>query len=244
MPAGLDGNPNPLMTVERSAVLSLLADAAVAVRAATTLVAVDGASGTGKPTLADEIAEMLAGRDHQVVRASVDSFHRPAVERYRRGPDSPEGYYLDSHNLVTLQDRMLIPFRRGAGRFVTAVFDEPSDQPIDGPSREVPAGSTLIVDGLFLHRPELVGYWDLGVYLVAEARREWQWQDYLTTGLPADPVEQAEEVRSRVAHARRRRYVEGQRLYERQACPAEHADFVIDNDDLAHPKILHRRDCA
>ena len=244
MPAGLDGDPNPLRTPERCAVLSLLADAAVVGEAGTALVAVDGASGTGKSTLADEIARVLAHRGRHVVRASVDSFHRPAVERYRRGRDSPEGYYLDSHNLVALQDQLLTPFRRGAGRFVTAVFDEPSDQPIDEPSREVPVGATLIVDGLFLHRPELVGFWDLSVYLLAEGRRERQWQDYLTTGLPADPIARAEVVRRRIANARRRRYVEGQQLYERDACPAERADFVIDNDDLARPTVLRRWPCA
>jgi len=67
-----------------------------------TRVAIDGVDGSGKTTLADELVEPLrrAGRD--VIRASVDGFHNPRVVRYTRGPDSPEGYFLDSFDYATL----------------------------------------------------------------------------------------------------------------------------------------------
>lgn len=51
-------------------------------------VAIDGPDAAGKTMLAD------AGR--QIVRASIDGFHRPRAERYRQGPLSPAGYYEDS----------------------------------------------------------------------------------------------------------------------------------------------------
>jgi hypothetical protein len=53
--------------------------------------AIDGIDAAGKTTLADELAELLAPLDRPVIRASVDSFHRPRDERYRRfGALSPE----------------------------------------------------------------------------------------------------------------------------------------------------------
>lgn len=61
-----------------------------------TRVAVDGPDAAGKTTLADELGIALNDAGREVIRASVDGFHRPRVERYRRGPDSPEGYYEDS----------------------------------------------------------------------------------------------------------------------------------------------------
>src|ERR671937_1286035 len=54
-------------------------------------VAIDGVDAAGKTTLADELAPVLRRRGREVVRASIDGFHRPRAERYRRGELSPEG---------------------------------------------------------------------------------------------------------------------------------------------------------
>jgi uridine kinase len=45
-------------------------------------VAVDGRDAVGKTTLADELAERLRLADCEVIRASIDGFHRPRTERY------------------------------------------------------------------------------------------------------------------------------------------------------------------
>jgi uridine kinase len=238
MPVGLDGNPDPVVSRCRSLVLDRVAAAVVALqKRGQVLVAIDGASGTGKSTFADELARTLPDHQH-VVRASIDSFHRPRAERYRRGNDSGEGYYRDSHDLTPLRQLLLTPFARGNATMRTEIFDEPSDHPIDRPGVIVPVPGTLILDGLFLHRPELVGYWDLTVYLVADARRDAAWAEYLTGGLPDDPDRRQAEIDRRRVRARRGRYVEGQKLYEQEADPLVHASFVIDNDHLADPRLI------
>jgi uridine kinase len=56
-------------------------------------VAIDGIDAAGKTTLADELASVLRRRGREVVRVSIDAFHRPRAERYRRGELSPGGYY-------------------------------------------------------------------------------------------------------------------------------------------------------
>lgn len=202
------------------------------------LVGVDGASGSGKSTFADEVADALRAAGRTVVRASIDSFHRPRHERYRRGADSPEGYYDDSHDLSAVRRRLLVPFRDGSGSYVTAVFDEPSDRPVDAEPMACPVGAILVFDGLFLHRPELVPYWDLSVFLVADRRRETQWDAYLHRDLPGDEAARRAEITARRARARLHRYREGQALYERIAEPRTRAHLVIDNDDLEHPRLL------
>ena len=58
------------------------------------------------------------------MRSTIDSFHRPRAERHRRGPGSPTGFYLDSHQLDTLTTVLLEPFAAG-DPFVVAAFDEP-----------------------------------------------------------------------------------------------------------------------
>lgn len=240
MPAGLDGNPNPIVSPARAALITRVAEDVAEIAGHRTLVAVDGASGTGKSTFADELARTLETAGRIVMRASVDSFHRPRAERYRLGNDSPEGYYRDSHDLAGLRDKLLEPFAAGFGSVPLAIFDEPSDTPLEVVEEAVPAEAILLVDGLFLHRPELVECWDLSVYLLADGRREASWQDYLTRDLPEDPNARADEIDQRVTRARRRRYVEGQALYEREAGPLHQANLVIDNDDLAHPELSVR----
>ena len=59
----------------------------------TTCVGIDGVDGAGKTTLADDLAQRLALEGRQLIRASIDDFHRPRELRYRRGRDSPEGFY-------------------------------------------------------------------------------------------------------------------------------------------------------
>lgn len=242
VPAGLDGNPNPVVSSERTGVLSLVATAVSgAARSGRALIAVDGASGTGKSTFADELTLMLERADKIVVRASIDSFHRPRDERYRLGPDSAEGYYQDSHDIEGLKVHLLEPFTAGTGSYRRALFDEPSDRPVNEPPEPVPTAAILIFDGLFLHRPELVDFWDLSVFLTAATRREAAWQEYLTRGLPVDPGERDVETAARVQRARRHRYLKGQALYEREASPRQRATVVIDNDDLTCPRVIAHR---
>jgi len=68
----------------------------------------------------------------------------------------PEGYYRDSHNLSGLRDHLLDPFATGSGTVRLAIFDEPYDKPSEILVERVPAEAVLVIDGLFLHRPELV----------------------------------------------------------------------------------------
>jgi uridine kinase len=242
VPAGLDGNPDPIVSVDRTAVLDLVAAAVIrTARDRRALVAIDGASGTGKSTFADELAHTLRAAGWAVVRASIDSFHRPRSERYRLGADSPVGYYRESHDLVSLQQYLLQPFVLGAGVYRRAIFDEPSDRPIDMAAEPVSTAGILVFDGLFLHRPELVGYWDFTVFLTAESRKEAAWQDYLTRDLPDDDKARAVEIAARGERAGRHRYMDGQALYEREARPRERANMVIDNDELASPHVIAHR---
>lgn len=59
-------------------------------------IAVDGPDAAGKTTLADELAAVFRTRGRKVIRASIDGFHRPRAERYRRGEFSPQGCYHDT----------------------------------------------------------------------------------------------------------------------------------------------------
>lgn len=200
------------------------------------LVAIDGRSGAGKSTFADELARTIAATGVSVVRSTIDSFHCPRSERMRLGPASPEGYYRESHQLETLTTELLEPFSSGRSHVLVAAFDEPSDTPTRE-HVEVPESAVLVFDGLFLQRPELVPWWTKVVYLDADHRLDQQWLDFLLADLPAMPSEAAMCIDERLALARWPRYRDGWRLYFESECPHEHASIFIDNNDFARPAI-------
>ncbi|HET8929839.1 MAG TPA: hypothetical protein VFN21_04195 [Acidimicrobiales bacterium] len=235
MPAGLDGNSHPVVSAFRTRVLKTMADRVGACRGKRVLVGIDGRSGVGKSTFADELAGMLEARDVATVRSTTDLFHRPLSERMRLGPTSPTGYYRDSHQLDVIVDELLTPFREGSGRVLVGAFDEPSNQP-DRHTATVPERAVLVFDGLFLRRPELRSFWDLSVLLVADRRCDAAWLDYLGSDLPADASEHAAEVDRRLERARWPRYRTGWRTYV-ESVQDQPTDIEIDNEDFAAPSI-------
>lgn len=195
------------------------------------VLAVDGVDGAGKTVFADGWADVFAEDGMAVYRASVDDFHRPRTERYARGRTSPEGFYLDSYDDATLRRVLLDPFRDGAHTggstgFQLAAFDVRRDVPVTTQWVTGPRDAVLIVDGIFLHRPELRAVWDWSVWLEVPFEKSYA-RMALRDGCDPDP-----------AASSNRRHYEGQRLYLREANPAAAASAVVDNSDLQHPTLM------
>lgn len=236
MPVGLDGDPDPVVTPVRTAVLEAVADRADRVERPRTLVGIDGRSGAGKSTFGDELARALERRGRSVVRSTTDLFHRPRVERMQRGATSPEGYYRDSHQISTMLDELIVPFADGADEVLVGAFDEPSDS-VRRLTTVVPHRAVLVFDGLFVHRPELRQRWHLSVMLHADRRCDEGWLRYLEADLPRDPTDRAAEVDRRLQRARWPRYRHGWARYL-DVVGRGAADMDIDNEDLSAPAII------
>jgi uridine kinase len=172
-----------------------------------------------------------------VVRSTTDSFHRPRAERLARGTTSADGYYLDSHDLHRIATDLLTPFREGADHVLVAAFDEPTDTPRKE-TADVATDAVLVFDGLFLHRPEFATVWDVSIYLDANERRDTEWLQYLLEDLPDDVSQRAAELDRRLNTARWPRYRHGWDRYVLDVAPRSRATVVVDNNDLAQPRIL------
>jgi len=191
------------------------------------LVTVDGIDAAGKTVLAGELADKLRGSGAQVIEASIDDFHNPRAIRYKRGAESPEGYYRDSFNLAALKTLLLDPLKTGDLRYKAKAFDYTIDKGIVSPLMDAELGSILVFDGVFTHQSELRDYWDYSIYLHIDE------EESIKRGLIRNPRDENE--------ARRRyevRYIAGQRLYQAEAEPRKHANIVIDNNDPENPVIL------
>jgi uridine kinase len=193
-------------------------------------VAIDGVDAAGKTRFADELAPALTARGRSVVRASIDGFHNPAAIRYRRGALSPEGYFHDSFNYAALIEALLRPLGPGGSlAFRRAVFDFRTDAAVNAPLERAEPNSILLLDGVFLLRPELRTCFDFSIFLRA---------DFSVTLGRAEQRDLAllgtvEEVRRRY----RERYIPGQKLYLSSVEPERWASVVIDHNDPLRPKL-------
>jgi uridine kinase len=165
-------------------------------------VAIDGPDAAGKTTLAGELEALIVGSGRSVSRVGADDFLRPPEERYRRGRDSPAGYYADSFDHAAL----------------AAAVER--------------VGGIVIVDGIFLLRPELARLWTFRVFVAVSE------EESLRRGVERDSV--LHPSREEAERLYRTRYLPAQRLYAAQAAPREAADAILWNDDPASPRLVLR----
>jgi uridine kinase len=200
-----------------------------------TRVGIDGVDGSGKTVLADELAQTLGTSGRQIIRVSIDKFHNPRHVRYRRGRNSPEGYYADSFNNGLVVQKVLQPLGpSGDRRFTPAAFDYKTDTEIAAPDKIAKPDAILLMDGIFLQRPELVDYWDLKIFLDVD------FEHTVVRAMKRDGWYLGSEEETRTAYEER--YVPGQQLYFQKANPRTAADIVIDNTDFENPKFIKGTD--
>ncbi len=189
-------------------------------------VGIDGVDGAGKTYLADELADAIS--DRNVIRASIDGFHHPKEHRYQKGRLSAEGYYKDSFNNQALIDSLLEPLGpSGNLEYRKAVFDYRTDSIVDAPLEQAKSNDVLIVDGVFLFRPELQDYWDIKIFVDVPFE--------VTIPRAIERYADGDEEETRKHY--RERYVPGQEIYFRESFPKEKADIVIENEDFGNPNL-------
>jgi uridine kinase len=217
----------------RRAVISALADVVTSLRVGhPTRVAVEGRGAAGKTTLADELADAIRARGRECVRASIDDFHRPGHKwRSIRGEWTPHSYYEEGYDDTAFRDLLLWPLGPGGNRRCrTAIFDAFRDVWLPEVWQTPGDEAVVVVDGIFLRKPEFAGCWEYGIWLdvdfetmVARARR----RDVAWVG--------SETV---VEERYRRHWIPTHELYERLTEAPARADAVVDNRDLEHPRLL------
>jgi uridine kinase len=191
------------------------------------IVAVDGVDGAGKTEFANALAEQLGIGHRAVFRASIDDFHQSRARRYARGQDSPEGFYRDSFDYPTFKRMLTEPFRTGwIGSFNLRAFDLKRDLPFQPVWSSGPKDAILIVDGIFLNRPELRGIWNYSIWL--DVDRE---------------VAEARMLERDSRSANPGRYRDGQKLYLKEANPREAATAIVDNTNFDHPRRIFADSC-
>jgi len=167
-----------------------------------------------------------------VLRAELDDFHRPGHKfQSINGQWTPASYYAETYDYSAIRTLLLEPLGPGGNRRCrTHLFDSYHDTWLPEEWHVATAELVLVVDGAFLLHPDLADLWDFVIWvhvdeetMIDRARR----RDVAWVG-SADIVEQRY----------RQRMVPVHQMYERGAQPVERAHAVIDNRQIASPRIL------
>ena len=193
-------------------------------------VGIDGVDASGKTTLANLLADYLKSQNVDIIRASIDGFHNPKSIRYKKGRNSPEGYYKDSFNNQAIIDNLLAPLGENENlQYKKAIFDFKTDSEVVLPVETANKDSILIMDGVFLFRPELADYWDLKIFIEADFKIT------VSRATKRDGYYLGSE--QEILDKYNQRYVPGKQLYFQEAHPQETADIIIENSDFENPVI-------
>ena len=193
------------------------------------VVAVDGPDGVGKTRLVGELlalAPHVAGRTLHAV--SVDGFHHPRAVRHAQARTG-ETFYDDSYDYEALREKVLRPFRAGR-EIVPAVHDVDSDRPVHPDPVELPDDALLLVEGIFLRRPELHGEWDATCLVTAPL-------DVTVARGRGRSLGRREPGDEDPGHPANARSVEAQRIYRlrsRTWAPT----WIVDNTELSRPELI------
>jgi uridine kinase len=223
--------PAPPGSETRARVIDEVASRVCATGSGRLRVVVDGLTGAGKTTFADELAAAVRARGRSTLRASLDDFKHPWRHARAHGYDrvTGEGYYRNAHDFVSAQTLLLQPSGpMGTGKVVLCAHD-----PLTGADNrsvvvDAPNDAVLVVDGVFGMRPEYDAYWDVRVWLHAEP------DVALARGIERDVELEGYDEALRLHTSR---YAVGEQLYVDEVRPTEKAGVIIDNTDFKRPAI-------
>lgn len=195
-------------------------------------VAVDGFTGSGKTSFGHELAAALRALGRPTLRASLDDFKHPWRDALEKGYDrtSGAGYYRNAYDVAAARDLLLGPAGPvGSGRVVLCAHDPLTGADHRGTAVTAPPDAVLVVDSVFAFRPEYDDCWELRIWLDVDPDQA------LARGIARDAAREGVEGATRL---HRDRYHAAELLYLSEVDPVSRADVVIDNRDLARPRLL------
>ncbi len=182
------------------------------------IIGIDGLGGAGKSTVSEQTADLLRAQDIPVTVLHIDDFIHPRAVRYRDDVPEWKCYYELQWRYAPLQEVLDSVRREGAFFGTLMLYDKENDGYI--PTKiEIPQEGIVFVEGVFLHRPELEGQFDLTVYI--DVPEEIRLQRVLHRDSYIGDAKA-------IAEKYERRYFPAERFYVEKCRPEECADFVVD----------------
>jgi len=192
------------------------------------IVGINGVDGVGKTHFTQEVAFSLISHGLPVSILHMDSFTNPFDVRHS-GPTKADNYYNRTFDFNSVKN-MLKLIRQGLLFNKDFVHPDPNDdsRPVKHSYDIRSKNCVLLVEGVYIFRPEMVEYFDYKIYL----------------GMPLDSmldrgaVRDVERFGDASTSKYEDKYIPAQRMYITEANPARAADYVIDFTDWKIPRII------
>ena len=176
------------------------------------VVAIDGLSGAGKTTLVSRLSE-----EPTILVLHIDDYIVERDRRYETGQPEPTEYYALQWDVSRLERELFRPLAEGVTELVLPRYDYERDVIVEEVI-DVSSAHTVVVEGIFLQRPEWRPYFDYVIYL--DCPREVRYERVLNrdTNL-GDPEKRLAKYK--------RRYWPGEDFYLQLVDPKRGANVVL-----------------
>ncbi len=182
------------------------------------LIGMDGMGGAGKSTISEKLYKELKRSGYPVTLFHIDHFIHPRAVRYNDNYSPWECYYDLQWRYEYLLNEILLPLKNGSNINKDIELYDLEQDNYRSVHFEIPAGSIVIVEGIFLQRKELKGIFDFTIYVDipenVRLERVLKRDGYIGND---DAIREKYETR----------YFPAERYYISEYSPAEKADLVI-----------------
>lgn len=184
----------------------------------TFIVGIDGLGGAGKSTISEELYELLSEENYNVALLHIDDFIHPRAVRYNDNYAEWECYYNIQWRYDYLINEIINPIRNGT-EFDTMVelYDKDNDTYFLS-EVNIPVGSIVIIEGVFLQRQELKDAFDYMIYI--DIPEEVRFNRVLERDRY---IGDKEQIKAKYDN----RYFPAEHHYIELCSPSENADYII-----------------
>lgn len=184
----------------------------------TVIVGIDGLGGAGKSTVSKKLFDELTYNGISTALLHIDDFIYPKNVRYNDSFEPWECYYKLQWRYDYLINDILKPIKKGAGFAGNIELYDKDNDTYFLSRTEIPVGSVVIIEGVFLQRKELEGVFDHMIYIDVpeQTRLERVLGRDLYIGGSSDIIKKYNE-----------RYFPAERHYVAKCSPAQNADTVV-----------------
>ena len=184
----------------------------------TLIIGIDGLGGAGKSTISEKLCKHLKDEKYSVTLLHIDDFIHPRAVRYNDNYAEWECYYNLQWRYDYLLNKVIVPLKSNSD-FITEIelYDKDNDTYFLN-KINVPVGSIVIIEGVFLQRNELKDVFDYMIYIdIPEEIR-------LDRVLERDGyIGNKEQIKAKYDN----RYFPAEHHYTAVCSPAENADYII-----------------
>lgn len=127
------------------------------------LVALDGLGGAGKTVLAEKLDTGLKLKDKLIV-IHLDDYIVKRANRYHTGKEEWYEYYFLQWDAAMIRENLLFQLHMSPSTITLPFYEKEKDQ-LKPKTIQIPDEAIIIMEGVFLQRPEWRVFYDVIIYL-------------------------------------------------------------------------------